>query len=302
MEPLLVITNESAASADETNLEAALEVLRASTSVEVASTSNPGELDGVLHRAASRRIVIAGGDGSLHAVVSALHRRNELDGRVLGLIPLGTGNDFARGTGIPLEPDQAARAIVEGTPTPTDLLIDEVGDVVVNNVHVGASAQAGRLGAGVKSVLGKIRIGPIGLGRLGYPIGAALAALRPQILHLKVEVDGEVINDLDQPVLMVAIGNSSDVGGGTTLNPEADPSDGKIDVMVSRATGRLARLGFAALLSRGEHDAHEDVVTARGSVVTVAGEPFWTSADGEIAGPESRRTWTVHPGAFQLLR
>lgn len=302
MEPLLVITNANAGSSDESRLDAALTVLRASTSVEVEATSNPGELDGVLHRAASRRIVVAGGDGSLHAVIAALHRRNELDGRVLGLIPLGTGNDFARGTGIPLDPEEAARVVIAGTPTPTDLLVDEFGDIVVNNVHLGASAQAGRLGSGVKSVLGKVRIGPLSLGKLGYPIGAAMAALRPHVVRLKVEVDGEVINDLDQPVLMVAVGNSSDVGGGTTLNPDADPSDGKLDVMVSRSIGRLSQLGFASLLSRGDHKEHADVVTARGTTVTIVGEPFWTSADGEIVGPESRRTWRVEPGAYLLTR
>lgn len=297
MEPLLVITNDTAGSSDEQTLAVALETLRAEASVEVAATSNPGELDGVLHRAGSRRIVVAGGDGSMHAVVAALHKRNELSGTVLGLIPLGTGNDFARGTGIPLDPAEAAEVVLHGTPTPTDLLVDEFGDIVVNNVHVGASAQAGHLGAGVKSVLGKVK-----LGKLGYPIGAALAALRPHVLHLKVEVDGEVINDLDQQVLMVAVGNGSDVGGGTTLNPGADPGDGKVDVMVSRAVGRLSRLGFAALLSRGEHHEHDDVITTRGSSVTVAGEDFWTSADGELAGPDSRRTWRVERAAYLLTR
>ncbi|KQY57713.1 MULTISPECIES: diacylglycerol/lipid kinase family protein [unclassified Nocardioides] len=302
MDPLLVITNADAGSGDQDALETALEVLRARASVEVAATSNPGELDGVLHRAGSRRIVVAGGDGSMHAVVAALHRRNELAGTVIGLIPLGTGNDFARGNGLPVEPDEAARVVLTGTPTPTDLLVDEFGDIVVNNVHVGASAQAGRLGAGVKSVLGKVRIGPIGLGKLGYPIGALMAAVRPHVLHLKVEVDGVVVNDLDQQVLMVALGNGSDVGGGTSLNPDADPADGKVDVMVSRAVGRLDRIAYVAHLSRGEHEGRDDVVSLRGSQVTVAGDEFWASADGEIHGPERRRTWRVVPGAYSLLR
>ena len=78
MDPLLVITNKDAGTADQETLEVALEILRARTSVEVAATSDPGELDGVLHRAGSRRIVVAGGDGSLHAVMAALHRRHQL--------------------------------------------------------------------------------------------------------------------------------------------------------------------------------------------------------------------------------
>src|SRR3546814_19825095 len=104
-----------------------------------------------------------------------------------------------------MDPAEAAKVILHGTPTPTDLLVDEFGDIVVNNVHVGASAQAGRLGAGVKSVLGKVRIGPIGLGKLGYPVGAAIAALRQHRVTLKDEVDGEVINNVASRGSLVAL-------------------------------------------------------------------------------------------------
>ncbi|MDQ3275218.1 MAG: diacylglycerol kinase, partial [Actinomycetota bacterium] len=101
MDPVLLITNADAGSNDPEALEAAVAVLRQATDVEVAKTSNAGELDGVLHRRGGRLVVVVGGDGSLHAVVAALHRRNELADTTLGLIPLGTGNDFARGTDIP---------------------------------------------------------------------------------------------------------------------------------------------------------------------------------------------------------
>ena len=73
MRSLLVITNADAGTSDEERLAEALAVLREKASVEVAKTSNPGELDGVLHRAGGRTVVVAGGDGSLHAVVTALH-------------------------------------------------------------------------------------------------------------------------------------------------------------------------------------------------------------------------------------
>ena len=96
MHPLLLITNTGAGSAETEAVEAALGVLREQADVEVCATGGRGELDGVLHRRGGRRVVVAGGDGSLHHVVAALHRRNELDKAVLGLIPLGTGNDFAR--------------------------------------------------------------------------------------------------------------------------------------------------------------------------------------------------------------
>jgi diacylglycerol kinase (ATP) len=271
-------------------------VLNERTSVEVCETSNPGELDGALHRAGSRPIVVAGGDGSLHAVVATLHRRNDLDGKVLGLLPLGTGNDFARTLGIPLDAAGAARALTSATPRPMDLIVDELGEVVVNQVHIGASATASR-----RAVTWKDRLGPFGLGILGYPVGAALAAVRPPFIRVRVEVDGHVVADVDRHVLMVAVGNGASVGGGTELTPHADPRDGKVDVLVSFATGPVARFGYALDLARRRHPTRDDTVYLRGSQVSVAGQEFWLSADGEISGPEGRRTWHVEPAAYSML-
>lgn len=301
MEPLLVIKNSDAGTADEETLERGLAVLREATSVEVAATSDPGELNGVLHRAGSRTIVVAGGDGSMHAVVSALHRRHELAERTLALLPLGTGNDFARGNGIPLEIEEAARVVLEGEVRPVDLVVDEVGEVVVNHVHAGAGAQASRRASVWKDRLHSVGVGRVNLGKLGYPIGAAMAAVKPPYVRLCVEVDGERVVDFDQPVLMVAVGNGSDVGGGTSLAPHADPESGKVDVMVARSIGPLARMGYAAQLVRGKHPERDDVIYLRGSTVSVSGDEFYCSADGEVYGPERHRTWHVEPAAYRMV-
>ena len=301
MDPLLVITNSGAGTADEESLRLALEVLRARTSVEVATTGNPGELDGVLHRAGSRRIVVAGGDGSLHAVVAALHRRHDLAGAVLGLLPLGTGNDFARVNEIPLDIADAARVVLDGTPRPRDLIVDEVGEIVVNSVHAGAGAQASRKAAIWKDRLHSIGFGPVNLGKLGYPIGAALASFRPPYVRLRVLIDGELVVDYDRPVLMIAVGNGVHVGGGLPLTPEADPGDRVVDVMISLATGPLERFGYAVSLLRGTHAERDDVIYLRATRVEVSGEEFWCSADGEIYGPERQRSWHVEPAAYSFI-
>jgi YegS/Rv2252/BmrU family lipid kinase len=301
VDPLLVITNDDAGTADDEGLRSALAILREHCSVEVQSTSRPGELDGVLHRAASRRIVVAGGDGSLHAVISALYRRRDLSDAVVGLLPMGTGNDFARTLAIPLDLEEAARVIVAGEVRPMDVIVDELGEIVVNNVHVGAGAQASRRGARWKDRLGSVGVGKLNLGKLGYPIGALLAAFHPPSVHMHVEVDGKVVTDLDRPVLMVAIGNGAHVGGGTELTPEADPRDGKVDVMISHAVGAAAKAGYAVQLHRGEHHHRDDVQYFRGSQVTISGDSFWISADGEVSGPERHRSWRVEPAAYSFI-
>ena len=287
---MLLITNRDAGSGDRENVEKLVDTLRAAADVEVCETGNPGELDGVLHRRGGRRVVVAGGDGSLHAVVAALHRRNELADTVVGLVPLGTGNDFARGAGIPLDVAAAAELVLHGRVRPVDLLVDCAGQIVVNSVHIGVGAHASRNAEALKPRLG----------RLGYLVGAAIAAVNPPFVRLRVEADGEVIVDLDQPVLQVALANGSHVGGGTELAPEADPQDGRMDLMVSFAVGPLARIGYAALLRVGRHHRRDDVFYRRVRRVTVAGEGFTCSADGELFGPERNRTWHVEPGAFSM--
>ncbi len=250
----------------------------------------------MLHRAGCRSIVVAGGDGSMHAVVAALHRRHELAERTLGLIPLGTGNDFARALEIPLDPAEAAAALLTGKPRRMDLIVDELGGVVVNSVHAGASAQASRRGARWKE-----RLGPFGFGILGYPIGAAMSSVKPPFVRLRVEADGEVVSDMDKHILMVAIGNGTSVGGGTELTPDADPADGRLDVMVSLATGPLERFGYAWHLRSGDHPQRDDVISVRARQVTISGEDFYLAADGEISGPERRRSWHLEPAAYALI-
>jgi diacylglycerol kinase (ATP) len=301
VDPLLVISNAAAGTADEETLERGLALLRRHGSVEVAATGTLGELDSVLHRAGSRTIAVAGGDGSLHAVVSALHRRHDLDRSTLAVLPLGTGNDFARSLGVPLDIEEAAEVVAKGTPTRVDLIVDELGGVVVNNVHVGAGAEASRQGAGWKRRLGSIGVGGLNLGKLGYPIGALRTAIDPPTLRLRIEIDGEVANDLDQPVLMVSIGNGATVGGGTALTPEADVDDGRMDVMIARAVGPLARVGYAARLAAGTHPDRADVTYRRAKQVSICGESFWCSADGEVDGPERHRTWRVEPAAYTVM-
>lgn len=296
MGPILMITNADAGSADRDSIDLALTVLRSNCEVEVAASQNLGELGQILSRADDRTIVVAGGDGSLHAVIGALYSTNDLAGRTLALIPLGTGNDFAQALYLPMEPEAAARAILSGAPRPIDLIVADNGEVVINSVHAGASVRASKTAAKWKS-----RLTPVGLGMLGYPIGAALTAINPPTVRLTVEADGEVIASPDQRLLMVAISNGRSVGGGAELTPDADPSDGFADVMVSSAVGPFARFAYAWGVRNTSHTARTDVTTRRAKIISVHGEKFSVSADGEISHPSNARTWQVLPSAYKIV-
>ena len=291
MRDLLLVTNADAGTNDDETLQSALDVLERGTSVDVRRTRDEADLDAALASVADRALVLAGGDGTIHLVLSRLHARDELAGRVLGLVPLGTGNDLARGVGIPLDPQAAAEVILAGRPRDMDLLVDDEGSIVANAVHIGVGADAARAAEPWKRRLGKA----------GYVVGAVIAGLRAQGLHLEVETDGERLTVGRRRVLMVGIGNGATIGGGTALAPRADPGDGRADVVISHAVGRLERLRYGVRLRRGTHEERHDVRSTRAGEVRVRGEPFWCNADGEVAGPFRSRTWRVRPSAYRLL-
>lgn len=290
MTGLLIITNAAAGSADREAVDAAVGVLREGADVEVVATSTPDECDDAVAGRGDRRVVVCGGDGSVHVIVAALRRAGDLE-EPIGLIPLGTGNDLARALGLPLDPADAARALLAGAPRRLDLLTDDDGGVVVNAVHLGVGAEAAKAAAALKPKLG----------RFAYVVGGVRAGAAAKGWHVAVEVDGRTVVDGTERVLQVGIGLGRSVGGGSPLTPHTVLDDRMADVVVSTAVGPMARLGYGLRLRRGSHVERPDVHTARGAQVVAAGEPFHYNADGEVRGPVDRRVWTIDPAGWKVL-
>lgn len=289
--PLLVLSNANAGGADDDVLAAVLAVLGdGGAGVEHVATGGPEELAAALGRFPEHRPVAIGGDGTVHLLVAALQARGELAERPVGLVPLGTGNDLAHCLGIPDDPTAAAEVVRDGHVRALDLLTDDAGGVVVNAVHLGIGAQANRDGTPLKPLLG----------RAAYPVGAVLAGLRTTGWPLRVTVDGRVLADGRHRVLQIGIGNGRTIGGGTPLTPDAEPDDGLADVVVSTATGPLARLRYARLLQEGRHGTDPAVAVARGRQVEVSGPPTPVNSDGELGEAVRRRCWTVRPRAWRI--
>lgn len=286
---VLLLSSDLAGGADDESVSTASSVLSADFDVEVARSSSPEDLDAALARCGGRLIVVAGGDGSLHAVVAALYRRGELADADLALVPLGTGNDFAQTLGIPVNVAAATAAVEGSVRRRLDLLVDDRGDVVVNVVHAGVGADAAARANALKPALGAA----------AYPLGAVIAAATTDGWELTVEADGVAVHD-GSPVLMVAACNGRSVGGGTELCPLADPSDGLLDLVVVRAVSATARIGFGNDLRKGVHLDRDDVGHHRARTVTVRGTPVGYNSDGEISDPVASRVFSVLPSAWTL--
>ena len=276
---------------DDEAQEAALEALREELDVTLVTTSSPDDLEKAFdEHAGVTTVVVLGGDGSLHAVVDALHTSGRLGGVTVGLVPLGTGNDYARSLDLPLEPEAAAQVVLAGHVQDVDLVIDGDDKVVVNAAHVGIGAEAAARAKPWKKVLGPA----------GYAVGALITGFGTHSARVEIFLDGEPLPARDK-VLQVAVGNGRFVGGGAELLPEAIPTDGLLDVSISYSVGLWQRLSYAWHLRRGEHPNREDVVYRNAKTVEVRGEALRCTTDGELTPPARVHSWRIEPGALRLF-
>lgn len=289
---MLVVTNELAGRTEAEVVREVVAELGDETSVEVVTCREERDLDEVLDRQAGRTLVVVGGDGSLNALLKHLWRRGEAASCTVGLVPLGTGNDFARGVGIPIDPRKAARLVRTARAEPVDLLVDDADNVAVNAVHVGAGADAALIAQPWKRFLHQA----------AFPLGALIAGTTVAGRRLRVEVDGAVLTNGRRRVLMAGLSNAPTIAGGTArLGPGASPQDGRVEVTISLATSWHARIGYARALLCGNHPERSDVLHVSGTTVTINGDPFHINADGEVTGPHRHTTWRLIPHAWRCL-
>jgi YegS/Rv2252/BmrU family lipid kinase len=231
------------------------------------------------------RVAVAfGGDGLVGSVAGALR---EIPGAVLGVLPGGRGNDFARVAGIPLNPVAACDVVAHGEPRPVDL--GAVGEVAfIGIASLGFDSDANRIA----------NAAPARLGALVYLYGAlrALAAWTPATFT--VDVDGERVRFAGWSV---AAANSGAYGGGMLLAPDARLDDGALDVVLSATTTKRRFLRVLPRIFSGAHVHEPNVRVLRGAQVRIeADRPFTVYADGDPIG-ELPITVRALPAAVHVL-
>jgi diacylglycerol kinase (ATP) len=232
-----------------------------------------------------------GGDGTVHRVLQAVAGTQV----PLGVIPAGTGNDFAVELGIPPDPlaaaDLVAAALRDGRTRAVDLARMTTAD---NQIRWYAAVLAAGFDAIVNELANRMRW-PRGPRRYDVAIMLELARLRPR--RYTMRLDGEA-HEFDG--VLVAVGNTASYGGGLRICPGADPTDGLLDVVVGGRLGRPAVVRLKPKLYRGTHLAHPLVTSYRAREVVVETEGIVGYADGERTLPLPV-TVTCVPGALRLL-
>ena len=302
---------------------------RAGLDAEVTETAGRGHAERLARSSGreGRLVVAAGGDGTVHEVVNGL---DGTDG-TLGVLPLGTGNDFARALGVPRGLGPAVQAIAEAPTRRVDLgrvsWADDRGEhrrAFANCVGVGFDARAAALAAETKW-LG---------GRAAY-LAAVLKTLwawrRPEV-HVRVRTEdavpaalalavgagdgdrrpeptgdrGPEAIDYAGPFFLCEVGNGPSMGGGFLLTPDARPDDGWLDVCLARHLTLSRALTLLPQTFAGRHVGAPEITMGRARrlslAVTASGAVgVGVQADGEpLADRASAVEVEVAPGALAV--
>lgn len=233
--------------------------------------------------AAGETVVAAGGDGMLASIAGAVVTQQG----VLGIIPSGRGNDFARMLQLSDDPQDVAHCLLAGRPTPVDA-IDADGHVVLGSLYAGVDSLASELVDNARRLPSALQ----------YPYAAVRSLLTYQPARFRIQVDGE---QHVQRAYSVVVANSGYYGKGMHIAPAADVHDGVLDVVVLPAQSRLGMVRRLPKVYDGSHVDLPEVTVLRGRSVRVeADTDVLAYGDGERIGPLPRSA-RVMPGALQVL-
>ncbi len=215
-------------------------------------------------------VAVMGGDGMAHLGLNACAGTDA----TLAVIPAGTGNDFARGAGVPGHVNEAVEALVRGTSRLLDLTHLRHAE---GERYVGAVVSSGydaRVNRATNEI--NLRFGPLSY---GYIALRELTHFEP--LHYRLTVDGEP-REVD--AMMVAICNTGVFGGGMRIAPDADPADGMLDVTLVHRASRGTLLRLLPQVYTGGFVRSPLVERFRAREIDVDGDDLFLMGDGEEMG------------------
>jgi len=229
----------------------------------------------------AERLIVVGGDGLVNLGLQAV----AASPTILGVVPVGTGNDFVRGiAGFSTQIETAAKHALD----------DAIEIDAIHTPHgwIASVATAGFSGD-VNGRSNKIRW-PNGPRR--YSVATMLELPRMRLREITLQVDGAV-HELE--AALIAVGNTAWFGGGMQICPAADPADGMLEVTVVEDVGRIEMLRFFSSVFKGTHLDHAKVSTFRGHEIGIdcTGLELW--GDGELLGA-APVVLEARPGALRL--
>jgi len=291
VKPYIIFNPTAGSVADASRILAELKRLRPSA---VSITNKSGDAEKWSRQAARAGrpyIVAAGGDGTLNEVVNGVARTRHKPR--IGILPLGTGNDFARTLGLPFSIEENTDILRAGKTRAIDI-VSVQSDRARYFVNVSAGGFSGIVRNKITPEI-KRSWGP-----LAYIRGAAAALPKLHAYKTRIVIDGR--EELSTAVYNVVIANGRFVAGGLPVAPEADPSDGLLDVMLipKRRPAEMALLAAEIIL--GKHFSSSAVIFRRARKIAVRSRPgMWFNVDGELVG-RAPAEFRIVPRALNFVR
>ncbi len=230
-------------------------------------------------------IVAAGGDGTVHAAVNALMQAKENHGIIpkatLGVIPIGTGNDFAKMLGLSKNLGDSLNTLMNHDRKTADIARisndDSPDRFFSNNVGVGFDAFANYKSKQIRYLRG------VAL----YYAAVLNSVFQYKHSEMHIQIGGESIK---RKILMVTAGNGACSGGGFYITPEARIDDGMLDVCVIDSRARIQMLLDLPKVTKGSHEKVKGVLMTRATELTITSEtPMPIHADGEVISMNARQ-------------
>ena len=235
-------------------------------------------------------LVIAGGDGVIALALQALARSDI----PLGIIPAGTGNDHAREYRLPTrDPEAAADVVCDGWTETVDLGLIRGADGFEKWFGTVMAAGFDSL---VSDRANRMRW-PHGRMRYNLAMVAELSRLRPLPFRLVLDGEREIVADLT----LAAFGNTKSYGGGMLICPNADYTDGLLDVTIVRSGSRTRLIRLFPTVFKGTHIELDEVTADRAKTITVESAGINAYADGDYVCPLPVEVSAVS-GALKILR
>ncbi|PYZ97085.1 lipid kinase [Alteribacter lacisalsi] len=252
--------------------------IRNRESWSVVFTEKPGSIKEHLESGAFSDITAAiavGGDGTIHELANAIKGRDIH----LGVIPAGSGNDFARALGISNDPVKAAENIFLGRTIRLDLgSLDE--RLFLTAVGSGFDGEVARV---TNKAAYKKWLNRINAGRLAYLIGVVQVLIRYRSCKVRMEINDEKF-ELDN-VWLIAAANLKYYGGGLPICPTADGEDGKLSICAIHGVSKLKALTILPRVVTGSHTGLKGVAMLEGQSCKITSDsPLPIQYDGEYAG------------------
>jgi len=299
---LAVLVNPAArAAGDRVSVEGSVRRLASRYHVDVVVPRAPADLSDAARTAGATHdaIIVAGGDGTLHYVVNALSGRDV----PIGMLPLGTGNDFTRSLGMSNASDGPVRAVLDGHVRAVDLV--EVNGRVFCTVGVlGLAAEATMAYNRLLEPRSWARPVLKRTGGFAYRLAGLLAVIRAGATagHAAVTVDDRPAPGPLARVQALFVTNGTMLGGGMTLPVESRIDDGLLEVVSVTALSRPRLFWAFACLANGWRIPDGAIAVVRGAHAVIAmGLASTFAADGEVMEVGTRFDVRVKPGALQVI-